>query len=287
LEFTLAWRPFLPGLQSTTAAYAWSLGSLIPLAAIALAQSPSAKFDDGKEDSSLFGFSAALLIAFVVSLIYGLGARIRIYGETRRLALHWQNIEVAFWSFISHAALAIAAVSALNLIFLLARKSTRPQSVRRGLVGAFIALVLSVVLARFLGGAMSFDGWAAYVYATVFALSLTLWGFWLVEPFLGRKSTSTASDQDAKLSLGQGVRDMDRDRDHHLARAGFALADRREDWNGFVEGTAALLFWIVMSICVYRLRPVRANYSVPVVVGALLVSAFVYKGTPGNRDFLG
>ena len=51
-----------------------------------------------------------------------------------------------------------------------------------------------------------------------------------------------------------------------------------EDWNGFVEGTGALLFWIAMSLCVYRLRPVRANYSVAVIVGVLLAGVFVYKG---------
>jgi len=60
-----------------------------------------------------------------------------------------------------------------------------------------------------------------------------------------------------------------------------------EDWNGFVEGAGALLFWIAISICVFRLRPPRANYSAAVVVGTLLVSAFVYKGLQATEIFWG
>jgi len=37
----LAWRPFLPAIQSNTAAYAWSLLSLFPLAALAAEQKGS------------------------------------------------------------------------------------------------------------------------------------------------------------------------------------------------------------------------------------------------------
>jgi hypothetical protein len=48
-----------------------------------------------------------------------------------------------------------------------------------------------------------------------------------------------------------------------------------------------LLFWIAMSLCVYRLRPARSNYSVPAIVGALLVSAFVYKGLQATEIFWG
>jgi Sulfatase len=283
----LSWRPFLLGLPSNTAAYAWSLISLLPLTAIAFWQSRSAKPDDGPEDTPLFGFSAALLVAFVVSLIYGMGAKVRDYGETQSLALRWQDAEIALWSFISHAALAIAALSALNLIFLLARRSTRPQRVRRGLVGALIAAVLSIVLARFLGGAMSFDGWAAYVYASVFALTLTLWGFWVVEPILEWKSRSFTPGQDAKLSLGQVVATWIVIVLITLLALGSRWLIGGEDWNGFVEGAGALLFWLAMSICVYRLRPARANYSATVIVGALLVSAFVYKGLQATEIFWG
>jgi hypothetical protein len=279
--------PFLSRLESNGAAYVWSLVSLIPLAAIALGQSWSVPRDDGADGAASFGFSGAVLVAFVVSLIYGVGAKVRVYSDSHSLALHWQDIEVALWSMVSHVALAIAVLSALNLIFLLAAKSPRPRMVRRGLVGALITGVLSVVLARFLGGAMSFDGWAAYVYASALALTLTLWGFWLVEPFLAQKRASSAAAQSAKLSSGQVLATWIA----IVIITLLALASRwligGEDWNGFVEGAGALLFWIAMSICVYRLRPVRANYSAAVILGVLLVSLFVYKGLQATEIFWG
>ncbi len=280
----LSWRPFLPTIQSNTAAYAWSLLSLIPLAAVAAADLWSPQPNDDQSDTPLFGFSGAALVALVVSLVYGIGARVRVYGQTHTLALSGRDVEVGLWSFISHAALAVAAVSALNLIFLLARKSTRPQRFRHGMVGALVVGILTVVLARFLGGAMSFDGWEAYVYSCVFALTITLWGFWLVKPFLVEKTRSSPS-QDMKPSRGQVVATWVAIGIITLLALGSRWLIGGEDWNGFVEGAGALLFWIVMSICVFRLRPARANYSAAVVVGTLLVSAFVYKALQATEIF--
>lgn len=279
--------PFLSGVQSNGAAYVWSLVSLVPLAAIALGQSWSVPRDDGDDGAAPYGFSGALLVAFVVSLIYGIGAKVRVYSDSHTLGLHGQDIEVALWSLISHSALAIAVLSALNLISLLAARSPRPRTARRGLVGALIASVLSVLLARFLGGAMSFEGWAAYLYASALALTLTLWGFWLVEPFLARKAKSSAAGRDAKLSSGQVVATWIVMVIITLLALGSRWLIGGEDWNGFVDGAGALLFWIAMSICVYRLRPVRANYSAAVIVGTLLVGAFVYKGLQATEIFWG
>src|SRR5258708_31752833 len=129
---------------------------------------------------------------------------------------------------------------------------------------------------------MSFDGWAARAYATALALTLTVWGFSIIAPILARKSqlTSVASSpaQDTRLSSGQVIVTWLM----MLAITLLALGSRwlvgGEDWNGFVEGSGALLFWIDMSLCVYRLRPVRANYSAVMVVGVLLAGVFVYKG---------
>ncbi len=277
--------PFLSSLQNNGAAYAWSLISLLPLAAIALGQSWSGPRDDGADGAVPFGFSGALLVAFVVSLIYGIGAKVRVYSENHTLGLHWQDVEVALWSLVSHAALAIAVLSALSLIFLLAAKNSQPRAVRRVLVGALIATVLSFVLSRFLGGAMSFDGWAAYVYASALAVTLTLWGFWLIEPFLTQKRTSSAAA--AKLSAGQVLATWIAIVLITLLTLGSRWLIGGEDWNGFVEGAGALLFWIAMSVCIYRLRPVRANYSAAVIVATLLISAFVYNGLQATEIFWG
>jgi arylsulfatase A-like enzyme len=302
-------RPFLPGLQSNGAAYAWSLIALLPLIGIVVWQSSISRLLSGQLSSSPspitysssaqpapdvvqnrtqpFGFSAGLLVALVVSLIYTIGARMRVYSDTHALAFHGQDAEVALWSLVSHAALAIAVLSALNLIFLVAGKTPKPQFARRGLVGTLIAIVLSIVLARFLGSAMSFDGWGAYVYASAFAVTLTLWGFWIVEPFLTRARSSSSSGAGTRLSSGQAVATWMAIAAITLLALGSRWLIGGEDWNGLVEGAGALLFWIAMSLCVYRLRPVRANYSAAVVVGALLVSVFLYKGLQATEIFWG
>jgi hypothetical protein len=284
-------RPFLPGLQSNGTAYAWSLTALLPLIGIAMWQSFLLRAKDTAAEDGVnatpFGFSSGLLVALAVSLIYTIGARIRIYSDTHALGFHRQDAEVAVWSLISHAALAIAVLSALNLIFLLAGRTPKPQLARRGLVGLLIAVVLSIVLARFLGSAMSFDGWSAYFYASTFAVTLTVWGFWIVEPFLARKRVSSSSGLGRKLSSNQAIATWVAMAAITLLALGSRWLIGGEDWNGFVESAGALLFWIAMSLCVYRLRPVRANYSAVVVVGTLLASVFVYKGLQATEIFWG
>ena len=289
----LTLRPFLPGLENNSAAYAWSLIALLPLIGIAVWQSAGAAGQRGLQgiDSVRlpFGFSAGLLVAVVVSVIYSVGARVRVYSDSHTLAFHWQDAAVAFWSLVSHLALAIVVLSTLNLIFLVAAKTTKPQVVRRGLVGALITVVLSFVLARFLGNAMSFFGWSAYLYASAFAITLTLWGFSMVQPFLARKIERSAStwENHSKLSSTQTIATWIAMVMITLLALGSRSLIGGEDWNGFVESTSALLFWIAMSLCVYRLRPVRANYSAVAIVAVLIVGVFVYKGLQVTEIFWG
>jgi arylsulfatase A-like enzyme len=222
-------------------------------------------------------------------VIYSVGARVHVYHDSRTLAYHWHDAAFAFWSLVSHVALAIVVLSALNLIFLLASKTSKPQLVRRGLVGVLITVVLSFVLARFLGNAMSFFGWSAYLYASALALTLTLWGFSMVEPFLARrietKAVASSAGREWRLSSAQTVATWIAIVVITLLALGSRSLIGGEDWNGFVESTSALLFWIVMSLCVYRLRPVRAKYSFVAIVGVLLVSVFVYKGLQVTEIF--
>ena len=283
-------RPFLPGLQSNSEAYAWSLIALLPLIGIAVWQlfgGQHALADAGEKRAESIGFSAGLLVALAVSLIYTIGARMRVFSDTHALAFHWQDAEVALWSLVSHAALAIAVLSVLNLIYRGAGKTSRPQRARRGLVGTVIAVVLAIVLARFLGDAMSFDGRSAYLYASAFAVTLTLWGFWILEPFLTRARSSSSSGVGTSLSSGQAIVTWIAMVTIALLALGSRWLIGGEDWNGLVESAGALLFWIAMSVCVYRLRPARANYSAAVIVGALLVSVFVYKGLQATEIFWG
>ncbi|HET6179784.1 MAG TPA: sulfatase-like hydrolase/transferase [Candidatus Sulfotelmatobacter sp.] len=285
-----AW-PFLPSLQSNRAAYWWSMVALLPVVGLALWRSHATVEDQRashleNSGTQVFGYSAGLFVAFVVSAIYTIGARMRIYSEGHGSGFHAQDAEFAVWSLISHFVLAIVVLSALNVIFLIAAKSAKPIFARRLLTGALIVAALSFVLARFLDNAMSFDGWGAYAYAATLALALTLWGFSLVLPFLQQSGVSEGiAKLQTRLSWRQSVITWIT----VALLTVLALASRwligGEDWNGFAASTWALAFWIAMSLCVYRLRPARAHYSAVVVVGILLTSAFVYKGLQATEIF--
>jgi sulfatase-like protein len=278
----LTLRPFLPGLQSNHAAYFWSLASLLPVIGLSLWRPANvARESSISAEPASFGYSSGLLVALVISVIYTMGARIQIYKESRALTLNWQDFDFAVWSLISHFALAMAVLSALNLIYLLAAKTSKGQTVRRWMIGVTIVASLWLVLRRFLDNAMSFDGRGASLYALALALTLTLWGFSLVLSFLETRRTA------ASLSSGQGTVTW-------IAVAVLtvlALMSRSliggEDWNGFVGNTWALIFWIAMSVCLYRLRPARANYSLAIILGTFLASVFVYKSLQATEIFWG
>ena len=86
----------------------------------------------------------------------------------------WAGLEITAWSLLSHVLVAIIVISALNLIRLATRHVSRPTSLRLVLNGIAIALVIGTVLDHFLASALSFEGWAAHLYASLFAVTLTL-----------------------------------------------------------------------------------------------------------------
>lgn len=272
-------RPFLPAVQSNRATYWWSLASLLPVLVLALWESSRERPTDEAKTKAGFGYSTGLLVALAVSVIYMAGARIQIYHESHSLALQKQFANIAFWSVISHVAVALAVLSGLNLIYLIASRTPRPGPVRRWMVGSAIAIGLWFVIVRFLDTAMSFDGWSAYAYVLVFAVALTLWGFSLVRPW------QQSSGECARLSSGEAIAIWSL----VAALVVVALMSRSliggEDWNGIVGRTWALTFWIAMSLCAYRLRPVRKNYSAAVILATLFVGAFVYKSLQFTEIF--
>jgi hypothetical protein len=272
----ITWRPFLPALESDHAAYWWSLVALLPLAPMGWwrGKSERDRVNPGRVSTGgmLFSYSTGVLIALAVSLIYVAGARLLVDRVSRPSSFKSADMAYATWSLVSHLAIAVLVVSVINLVWLLASKSRRPSLIRRGLMGTLIVVGLRFVLVRFLDSAMSFDGWAAQVYAAWLALTLTLWGFSLVLPLLGRQETTSAESLPRRALTWAAI----------VVLGALALASRSliggEDWNGFVQNTWALIFWIALSVCVYRLRPMRMNYSPAVVVATLLLSAAAYKG---------
>ncbi len=57
------------------------------------------------------------------------------------------------------------------------------------------------------------------------------------------------------------------------------------DWSGFLEGIVTLLIWITVSLCLFRLRPARMQYSWVAVIALLLASAAGYKALQASEIF--
>jgi hypothetical protein len=265
-------HPFLPALQSNRSAFGWSIAALLPLIGFSLWRSPAQESGNPESTSrSSFGYTSGALVAVAISAIYMVGARWQIYQESHSLGSQKQFADIALWSLMSHIAVAMVALSALNLIYFAAAKTPQPRTARRWMVGTSIIIGLWIVLERFLDTAMSFDGWSAYGYAFALALSLTLWGFAVISPLAERAALQRESSRARTVVIWAVM----------AVLTILALMSRTliggEDWNGFVATSWALVFWIAMSLCVYRLRAADAKYSAPVIVAALLASAFVYK----------
>jgi glucan phosphoethanolaminetransferase (alkaline phosphatase superfamily) len=275
-------RPFMPALQNNWAAYRWSLMVLLPLMVTAawdlLQHWPAA--EDEHHDISLLEYSSGILVAVVVALLYIAGAAVHSHAEKVPLDFGLGRLELTGWSLLSHALVAIVVISTLNLIRLATRHARRPTSLRLALHGLAIALVIGIVLDRFLASALSFEGWAAHLYAALFAVALTLFLGSLVSPFL---SPGDAPVQPSK-SLVQSML-----LPFTVALATLAVAMPTwidgSDWNGVLQSTFTALFWIVLSLCLYTLRPRRKRYSAAAVLAVLLLGAFTYKALLASDIF--
>jgi len=254
----LSFHPFLGTLQDNSRAYGWSLVALLFLGAIVLwgqfRRGPAPESDPGGGEVR---YSVGVLAACIVSLVYAAGSRLRVYSETGTVSVHWADAELTLWSLISHVVLGVVIVSAINLIFLLAARTARPQWSRRVGVSALVLVSLWVALARFLENALSFAGWPARIYAGALALALTLWGFSIVRPFLDRPFLDAAQNNENEKERVSGLIPGSRIPGLRiqssrfsirtfaavilLAAAAFAIAFpylvHGADWSGFLEGT--------------------------------------------------
>ncbi len=269
----VTFRPFLAAVESARATYWWSVAALLPLLLVSTSQlvdvmrnSVSLRSERGQK---LYGYSGAMLAAVVISLVSIASARMRVYSESHAIGLHATDLECAVWSLISHLALALAVLSIVNMVLIVATKSREPGLTRLALNATLIFAVLWTVLFGFLNSALSFSGWSAHLYAASLALAVTLLGLSLVLPFLQQPFQSKSS-----LQLGTWA--------VLLASCALALAFPYivgdADWSGFLQSAVTLLLWIIITVCLYRLRPMRVQYSLVTVFSVVLIGAAIYKG---------
>jgi hypothetical protein len=284
----LSFYPFLPALEDNRTAYGWSLAALAPLLAITLWRTGSGQYHQREHsDSRPFSYSSGLMIAFTVSLVYVAGAKFHFYIENGLWGFRAPDAMFMVWSLLTHFVLAVAVISIINLIFVAAAKTAKPQTARRIIIGALIFAALWLALFRFLADALSFGGWDAHLYAAALALTLTLWGFALVLPFLdlpnldARRNSQANPTRNTSSHAGTWI----------VLAASFALGIAfpyligGADWSSFFLSIVTVIIWIAVSVCLFRLRPRRAQYSALAVLLVLAGSAAAYKTLEASEIF--
>ena len=266
-------RPFIPSVQSDRSAY---VASLLALAALLLTTFPDAgriwlHREEGRSEQ--FPYSTAVLTGVLIALLYSAGTILHVYLDKGTAGFHTAEAELTAWSLVSHVTLAVAVFSVFNFISLLAARR-----LRIALVAALFFAALWLGLGRFLSSAMSFEGWPAQLYAACLAAALTLFAGSLLLPFLERAEKTSLGNSNKAITVSLvGV----------VALAAVALPSiiRGGDWNGVLERSCTLIFWVVLTACLYRLRPQHARYSAALMMAVLLLCGFTYKGLQATEIF--
>ena len=266
-------RPVLPGLQSDSFAYVWSivvLAVIVAVAADGMLRCLRGREQKDQNPDSLLAYSLAIPVALIVALSSSAGAHLRNYLDTRIWSFHAREVELTLWSVISHVVVAVVIVTLLNFVRMVSRKTARPWAWRTALLALLVAGGLWLALVRFLAHALSFEGWAARGYAAALASALTLLGFSIVLPFQARPARQPGRRQVVIFAATVAA----------LSIFAVALPSvvTGGDWNGLLQSTFALVFWLALSVCFYWMRPRTGRYSLGAVAAIIILTLFTYKG---------
>jgi hypothetical protein len=131
---------------------------------------------------------------------------------------------------------------------------------------------------RFLQSAFSFQGWQVQLYGASLALALTTLGMSLMTPFLLEQASESPIRNSRRLLLPASVSVFL----VFLVLLVHAIIGGA-DWNGFLLGTLALVFWIVFGFCVYRMHQRHALYKLPAVLLAVVLALLSYEGLQASE----
>jgi arylsulfatase A-like enzyme len=265
-------KPLLPALEDDAIAYWTAVIALWPAAAVGaldFGKQSHGSREDPQAVSHLSYATAALLAAGIAG-VYAIASRLQIYVATRQAAnLELKDVYLTLWSAFSHFVVFVMVFSLLNLIRLAASKTSHPRLWRWALCSFLLFTLLWILVARFLESAFSLRGWQVHVYSASLAAAVTFLGLSLLAPFLLAPAIRPASQNGRRRflsALGSLVLILV----VLLVHAFIGGAD----WNGFLLGTLALVFWMGFGLCIYRLHRRTALYKLPVVLlvaGAVLL----------------
>ena len=272
-------RPFMPDLQNDWASYWWSLAALAPLLLLAGCELPRHRSGATQtSNDSLFPYGIGMGIAIAVALLYGIAAALHGYVDNRPGKLSVAGFELTAWSVLSHVLLAVIILSVLNLVRVASRRTRFPSRIFFLTVGVLAFALLWKLLLGFLRSALTFEAWPAQVYAAILSAALILWIASLAVPFVA-KPQERAKSRATKFAAFAAVFGLT------LTAISLPSAIGGSDWNGVLQNTFTIIFWAVLCVCFYGLRPRRASYSWVNILAVLLLSTFAYKTLQATEIF--
>jgi len=278
--FYLLLKPPLPSLQSNATAY-WvavvALWFIILVAALGIWKE-SATAPESAHGISHFAYSTAVLLAVGIAVVYAAATQLQAYAATRTLTFTVGDVYLTLWSIFSHSVVLVILISLLNLVRIAATRTAHPRAWRWGLSSLLLFALLWVISARFLQSGFSFQGWQVHLYAASLAAALTLLGLSIAAPFLLSPTGERPQKGGSGILLPAIVV-------LSLVLAVLALPALigGADWNGFLQGTFALVFWIALSFCVYRLQRQNPRYKVSAVLVVIALALFTYEGLQASE----
>ena len=272
---------FMRNLPCDGRAYASSLGALFLVVGVAAADGLKWRESSRPALSNLqLNYRSATLVAAGVALL-SVGVAEWNSPGARPFSLNLGGLELTAWSVISHLLVAVLVLSLLNLFSLAAARTARPRAVRRGFIGVLIFGGLWFGAVRFLESSLTFEGWRAQVYAALLAAALTLLGFSLARPYI---ASTTETERSRRLQQFGWIAFA-----AALVIVAIALPSliAGGDWNGFLQSTFAMVFWLGLSVCSYQLWPGSGKYSLVTLLAVALLSVFSYKALQTTEIFWG
>ncbi len=271
-------RPFLPSVEDNWVAYCWGLIALCPLIVSAgFAVVRRWPPEGGRTSQQSLPYSNALWTGSIAAVSYAVGAIGHRYHDTHTAKFSWGGIQLAGWSLLSHVLLAVIIFSIVNLILIGARRTKHPTTITAASVGLLGFVLLWIILARFLDGAFSFRGAPAQAYAATLAMAVTFWAGFLIIPLLQRTQRNELRSR-RPILIGTAL-------SLSILAAALPTLIGGSDWNGVLQGTFTLAFWMVLGWCVCAARPLRAKYSAAAILGIVLLSGFAYKALQTTEIF--
>ncbi len=236
--------------------YAWSVAILVPLTLLQIAgfKGDSTSTSADGEPAS-FSYVNAMIAAALLALFSAAGVAVRTYNDAHQYKFGRAEIDLLLWMVAAHLCVAIVAISALNVILLVAVKATCKGEIRNIAIRRWVSfgaglLLLSIYFSYYLGQCLSLTGMRLLGYSIPFSIALSCAAASIVWSVLDAYGTFVARRRYFAAALLL------------LVVAAFAVSAvfvptwiGGADWNSFLQYSFNTIFWLVAAVGVYVVRP--------------------------------